>query len=37
MRALSHGEEEHVLAIEPRRIVNTGDGGGAVTATEREI
>jgi mannose-6-phosphate isomerase-like protein (cupin superfamily) len=30
-------EEAHVLLIEPRGTVNTGDAGGALTAPEREI
>ncbi len=30
-------EEAHVLLIEPRGTVNTGDAGGALTAAEREI
>jgi mannose-6-phosphate isomerase-like protein (cupin superfamily) len=30
-------EEAHVLLIEPRGTVNTGDTGGALTAEEREI
>ena len=30
-------EEAHVLLIEPRGTVNTGDAGGDLTATEREI
>ena len=30
-------EEAHVLLIEPRGTVNTGDAGGALTAEEREI
>jgi len=30
-------EEAHVLLIEPRGTVNTGDAGGELTATEREI
>ena len=29
--------ETHVLLIEPRGTVNTGDVGGELTATEREI
>jgi mannose-6-phosphate isomerase-like protein (cupin superfamily) len=31
------GEEAHVLLIEPRGTVNTGDAGGALTAEEVEI
>ena len=30
-------EEAHVLLIEPRGTVNTGDAGGVLTASEREI
>ena len=30
-------EEAHVLLIEPRGTVNTGDAGGGLTAAEREI
>ena len=30
-------EEAHVLLIEPRGTVNTGDAGGELTAQEREI
>jgi mannose-6-phosphate isomerase-like protein (cupin superfamily) len=30
-------EEAHVLLIEPRGTVNTGDAGGTLTASEREI
>lgn len=30
-------EEAHVLLIEPRGTVNTGDAGGPLTAQEREI
>jgi mannose-6-phosphate isomerase-like protein (cupin superfamily) len=30
-------EETHVLLIEPRGTVNTGDAGGARTVEEREI
>jgi mannose-6-phosphate isomerase-like protein (cupin superfamily) len=30
-------EETHVLLIEPRGTVNTGDAGGELTASEREI
>ncbi len=30
-------EETHVLLIEPRGTVNTGDAGGELTAPEREI
>jgi mannose-6-phosphate isomerase-like protein (cupin superfamily) len=30
-------EEAHVLLIEPRGTVNTGDAGGALTVEEREI
>jgi mannose-6-phosphate isomerase-like protein (cupin superfamily) len=30
-------EEAHVLLIEPKGTVNTGDAGGALTAAEREI
>jgi len=30
-------EEAHVLLIEPRGTVNTGDAGGAQTAPEREL
>ena len=30
-------EEAHVLLIEPRGTVNTGDSGGDLTATEREL
>jgi mannose-6-phosphate isomerase-like protein (cupin superfamily) len=30
-------EEAHVLLIEPRGTVNTGDAGGELTAEEREI
>ena len=30
-------EETHVLLIEPRGTVNTGDAGGEKTAAEREI
>jgi mannose-6-phosphate isomerase-like protein (cupin superfamily) len=30
-------EEAHVLLIEPRGTVNTGDAGGALTAEERVI
>jgi mannose-6-phosphate isomerase-like protein (cupin superfamily) len=30
-------EEAHVLLIEPRGTVNTGDAGGALTAPERTI
>jgi mannose-6-phosphate isomerase-like protein (cupin superfamily) len=30
-------EEAHVLLIEPRGTVNTGDAGGALTAAEVEI
>ena len=30
-------EEAHVLLIEPRGTVNTGDAGGALTARELEI
>jgi len=30
-------EEAHVLLIEPRGTVNTGDAGGDLTAEEREI
>jgi mannose-6-phosphate isomerase-like protein (cupin superfamily) len=30
-------EEAHILLIEPRGTVNTGDAGGELTATEREI
>jgi mannose-6-phosphate isomerase-like protein (cupin superfamily) len=30
-------EEAHVLLIEPRGTVNTGDAGGELTVTEREI
>jgi mannose-6-phosphate isomerase-like protein (cupin superfamily) len=30
-------EEAHVLLIEPRGTVNTGDAGGKLTAEEREI
>ena len=30
-------EETHVLLIEPRSTVNTGDAGGPLTAAEREI
>jgi len=30
-------EEAHVLLIEPRGTVNTGDAGGILTASEREI
>ncbi len=30
-------EETHVLLIEPRGTVNTGDAGGELTAAEREI
>ena len=30
-------EEAHVLLIEPRGTVNTGDAGGALTVQEREI
>ncbi len=30
-------EEAHVLLIEPRGTVNTGDAGGALTAEEMEI
>ena len=30
-------EEAHVLLIEPRGTVNTGDAGGGLTAGEREI
>ena len=30
-------EETHVLLIEPRGTVNTGDAGGALTVQEREI
>jgi mannose-6-phosphate isomerase-like protein (cupin superfamily) len=30
-------EETHVLLIEPRGTVNTGDAGGALTAPEREL
>lgn len=30
-------EEAHVLLIEPRGTVNTGDAGGPLTAEEREI
>ena len=30
-------EEAHVLLIEPRGTVNTGDAGGELTAREREI
>jgi mannose-6-phosphate isomerase-like protein (cupin superfamily) len=30
-------EEAHVLLIEPRGTVNTGDAGGDLTAAEREI
>jgi mannose-6-phosphate isomerase-like protein (cupin superfamily) len=30
-------EEAHVLLIEPRGTVNTGDAGGELTAAEREI
>jgi mannose-6-phosphate isomerase-like protein (cupin superfamily) len=30
-------EETHVLLIEPRGTANTGDAGGALTATEREL
>ena len=30
-------EEAHVLLIEPRGTVNTGDAGGDLTVTEREI
>jgi len=30
-------EETHVLLIEPRGTVNTGDAGGDLTAEEREI
>jgi len=30
-------EEAHILLIEPRGTVNTGDAGGARTAPEREI
>jgi mannose-6-phosphate isomerase-like protein (cupin superfamily) len=30
-------EETHVLLIEPRGTVNTGDAGGPLTADEREI
>jgi mannose-6-phosphate isomerase-like protein (cupin superfamily) len=31
------GEETHVLLIEPRGTVNTGDAGGPQTDAEREI
>ena len=30
-------EETHVLLIEPRETVNTGDAGGSLTAPERTI
>ena len=30
-------EEAHVLLIEPRGTVNTGDAGGPLTAPEREL
>ena len=30
-------EKAHVLLIEPRGTVNTGDAGGELTAEEREI
>ena len=30
-------EEAHVLLIEPRGTVNTGDAGGELTAPEREL
>jgi mannose-6-phosphate isomerase-like protein (cupin superfamily) len=30
-------DEAHVLLIEPRGTANTGDAGGDLTATEREI
>jgi mannose-6-phosphate isomerase-like protein (cupin superfamily) len=30
-------EEAHVLLIEPRGTVNTGDAGGRLTAPEREL
>jgi mannose-6-phosphate isomerase-like protein (cupin superfamily) len=30
-------EEAHVLLIEPLGTANTGDAGGALTATEREL
>jgi mannose-6-phosphate isomerase-like protein (cupin superfamily) len=30
-------EEAHVLLIEPRGTINTGDAGGALTKPEREI
>jgi mannose-6-phosphate isomerase-like protein (cupin superfamily) len=30
-------EEAHVLLIEPRGTVNTGDAGGPMTAPEREL
>ena len=33
----SADEEAHVLLIEPRGTVNTGDAGGALTAPELEI
>ena len=34
---LNADEEAHVLLIEPKRTVNTGDAGGAVTAEESQI
>jgi len=30
-------EEAHVLLIEPRGTVNTGDAGGRLTAPERDL
>ena len=40
-RGLEHcpraDEEAHVLLIEPRGTVNTGDAGGELTVAEREI
>jgi mannose-6-phosphate isomerase-like protein (cupin superfamily) len=30
-------EETHVLLIEPKGTVNTGDAGGALTVTERHV
>ncbi len=30
-------EEAHLLLIEPRGTPNTGDAGGSLTATEREV
>lgn len=31
------GEEAHILLIEPRGTVNTGDAGGELTAEERHL